>query len=125
MRQAPHALFERHGDNLIHTHRIPLVQALTGSTVCVQSLEGLELQLGVNEVVSNATQHVLPGQGMPRAGAPEERGDLIVKFVTVYPKHLSDTQKHLVKASLYMQEQGLDESQHAALRAMRAAFQFN
>eukprot|EP00657_Telonema_sp_P-1_P012448 TRINITY_DN9032_c0_g1_i1.p1 TRINITY_DN9032_c0_g1~~TRINITY_DN9032_c0_g1_i1.p1 ORF type:complete len:150 (+),score=30.14 TRINITY_DN9032_c0_g1_i1:396-845(+) len=126
MRELPHKLFAREGDNLIHTHSLPLVQSLTGSLVNIQSLEGHQLSIGVNQVVHNNTTHTLPGQGMPNEADPSVRGDLIVKFNTVFPQQLNDTQRQLIKAALYLPtEDKLDAAQQSALRAMRCAFQFN
>lgn len=126
MRQTPHNLFTREADNLVHVHSLPLVHALTGSVLSIDSLDGQKLTVGVDQVITPQTEHVVPGQGMPRASDPTTRGDLIVRFKTVYPQQLSSDQKHLIKAALYLQaEDQLDEPQQAALRSMRCAFQFN
>jgi len=126
MRQAAHGLFERCGDDLVHTASLSLVQTLTGCALSITSLEGHELNVGVNEVVNETTKITLPGQGMPCITDPSVRGDLIVRFKPVYPKHLNDNQKHLIKSALFLPaEAKLNETQQDALRMMRKAFQFN
>jgi len=125
MRQAEHSTFTRQGDDLVHVHKIQLVDALTGGVVTLKSLQGHELRLGANELVSNDTVQVLPGQGMPKSADPSVRGDLIVQFSTIYPKQMNSAQRQLIKTALYLPaEDKLDEPQQAALRAMRCAFQF-
>jgi len=127
MRQAVHSCFERQGDDLVsHPLSVPLVQALTGYTANITLLDGHQLPVGVSEVISNDFTKVLPGQGMPTSSDPSVRGDLVLRFKVVFPVSLNDSQKHLIKSSLYLPcESKQNHEQQEAMRGMRRAFQFN
>lgn len=94
-----HSLFKRQGSDLIHTVRLPLVDALVGSMVSVPTIEGKPLQVRINPVAKPGDRKVLQGYGMPISKSPEQRGALILEFDIVFPDQVTLSQRDaLVKA---------------------------
>ncbi|KAF9083009.1 hypothetical protein BGX29_003441 [Mortierella sp. GBA35] len=77
--EKPHDTFTRRGDDLIVDLELTLLEALTGFTKSVKTLEGT---------------------GMPISKKPGEKGDLIVKFVVKFPTQLTPAQKEGLKKIL-------------------------
>lgn len=91
--EKPHTRFKREGNNLIYTETIDLEAALCGTTVQVRTLDDRLLRVPINDVVCPGYSKTVRGEGMPVSKRPGEKGDLIIKFTTVFPKYLTDTQK--------------------------------
>ena len=51
IRQAKHATYEREGNNLVHNAELPLVKALIGSTLTLETLDGRTLNIGCSDVI--------------------------------------------------------------------------
>ena len=88
-----HARFTREGDDLIHVVRMPLADALCGSTLSILTLDGRTLAIAVPEVVAPGYVRKVPGEGMPLSKAPGTRGDLVLSFNIVFPHFISDARK--------------------------------
>ena len=50
--EKPHSHFKRDGNDLVYTHRLPLVEALSGTELKIPHLDGTTISLPVNEVRS-------------------------------------------------------------------------
>ena len=114
LEDAPHAQFERDGHDLVYRVRVPLVHALTGCSVDVQTLDGRLLHVSVHDVVFPGFEKVVRGEGMPAPGGPSlpghgrppppgrqrSRGDLIIRFDVDFPRRLSQMQRHALRAIL-------------------------
>lgn len=126
LREKPHPRFVRRGDDLVYRAPVTLLQALTGVTVEVLTLDGRTLPIAVNNIVQPGYSQAVAGEGMPNpkaaaqaqaaaangaaaaangaAPAPaadgaKARGDLIIEFDIAFPKALSIAQKtQLTKA---------------------------
>merc|ERR1711988_1482429 len=122
--EAKHATFERDGDDLIHTAKIPLVQALAGCTLELPRLDGRQVIVGVNDIIHQGYEKVLVGEGMPSYEEPGKCGDLVVKFDVEFPRTLNDTQRQLVKCALFLPT-SLNDEQSEALKQMRKVFPFD
>ncbi len=61
----------------------------------------------------------VPGEGMPLPNGA--KGDLIVSFELLFPAHLTEGQKLLLRAACHLPGK-LDEVQAKAMRAFEAAF---
>jgi len=85
----PHPQFVRRGDHLCLTQEVPLRDALTGSTLYVVHLDKRVLRLRTKDVLRPNSLKVVPGEGMPRAGDPFRKGDLVISFDIQYPSSLS------------------------------------
>ena len=98
VKQKPHPLFKREGNNLIHTISISLRNALCASsvtqrfgspqTVSVPTLDGRHLSVPIVTIIEPNTRIPVAGEGMPLSKLPNTRGDLIVTFDIHFPKDL-------------------------------------
>jgi DnaJ-class molecular chaperone len=73
---APHARFERKGQDLYVRVQVPVTTAVLGGEATVPTPGGRELRLKVPEATQNGQVFRLRGQGMPTPGKPEAHGDL-------------------------------------------------
>ncbi|XP_073128423.1 uncharacterized protein [Henckelia pumila] len=88
-----HPLFKREGDDLELGVEVPLVQALTGSTIPVPLLGGGHMTLSIDDIIYPGYEKTIPGQGMPKSKEEGMRGDLRLKFLVEFPEELNDEQR--------------------------------
>lgn len=100
VKEKPHKLFQRDGNNLIFTARISLKDALCGVSVPVQCIDKTVKTIHFKDVVSPETVHTLSGCGMPLSKNPSRCGDLIVKFNIRFPSYLKLEDKTVLKKIL-------------------------
>ena len=98
--EKPHATFTRDGNDLVHTCKVSLREALTGTTVELQTLDGRVLRLPLKEIVSPGAQKVVANEGMPISKTPGSKGNLRIKFEVLFPRQLSDAQKEVLRQAL-------------------------
>jgi molecular chaperone DnaJ len=91
----PHKLFERQGDDLLVNTDVPLMTAVLGGTVNVNTLKG-KLELKIPPETQNGRVFRLGGQGMPRLGK-ESRGDLKARVNIQIPTDLTQEEKELFR----------------------------
>lgn len=90
--EKPHSLFRRENADLYYTHRLPLVDALCGTSFTVTHLDGRQLPVMVNDVAGPNSQKIVRGEGMPQTKTGG-KGDLRIQFNIMFPKHLSEEQR--------------------------------
>jgi DnaJ-class molecular chaperone len=95
---APHARFERKGDDLIVEAPVPYLDAILGGEVQIQTIEGGKIALKVPELTQNGRQFRLAGKGMAVLGKPGQRGDLIVRVRVVMPDRLGPEERQHIEA---------------------------
>eukprot|EP00878_Enallax_costatus_P007704 GHUV01008065.1.p1 GENE.GHUV01008065.1~~GHUV01008065.1.p1 ORF type:complete len:355 (+),score=135.79 GHUV01008065.1:584-1648(+) len=100
IKQQPHPQFERKGNDLYTTVKVPLVAALTGGTASVRLLDGKDVTVPISQPVNHGETRVIKGQGMPISKEPGQQGDLVVKLEVVFPMKLSQQQKEQLRRSL-------------------------
>ena len=90
--EKPHPLFRREGGDLYYTHRLPLVDALCGTSFKITHLDGRQLPITVTDVAGPNSQKVVRGEGMPltKSGG---KGDLRVQFNITFPRQITDQQR--------------------------------
>ncbi|KAJ6798082.1 putative dnaJ-like protein subfamily B member 4 [Iris pallida] len=98
--EKPHPVFTRDGNDLIVTQKISLVEALTGYTARVTTLDGRTLTIPINSVIHPEYEEVVPKEGMPLPKDPSRKGNLRIKFNIKFPTRLSSHQKEGIKALL-------------------------
>jgi DnaJ-class molecular chaperone len=98
VRMAPDTRFTREGTTLRTTVDVPLATAILGGEAHVSTPDGRRLALRIPPETANGKSFRLRGQGMPRLGQPEERGDLYAEVSVALPTHLSDEQRKLFEA---------------------------
>ncbi|GAA0185865.1 chaperone [Lithospermum erythrorhizon] len=89
-----HDLFERLGDDLMLIVEIPLVEALTETSITVPLLgEGEEMELPFGDtIIYPGYEKTITDLGMPKS-KDTGRGDLKLKFRVQFPEELSDQQR--------------------------------
>lgn len=98
--EKPHGVFKRDGNDLIITQKISLVEALTGYTAQITTLDGRVLTVPINSVISPNYEEVIKGEGMPIPKEPSRKGNLRVKFNIKFPSKLTSEQKAGIKRYL-------------------------
>ena len=98
--EKPHSTFTRDGNDLVVTQMISLVEALTGYTVHLTTLDGRSLTIPINNVINPDYEEVVPKEGMPIPKDPSKRGNLRIKFKIKFPTRLTDEQKSGIKKPL-------------------------
>lgn len=91
----PHAVFERHGDDLYAVLPLTFAQAALGAKLTVDTLDG-QARVDVPSGTQPGERIVLKGSGVPRLGG-RGRGDLIVETTVVVPTKLSKEDKSLIE----------------------------
>ncbi|CAL1357291.1 unnamed protein product [Linum trigynum] len=98
--EKPHALFKRDGNDLVVHQKITLLEALTGKTVVLTTLDGRFLTVPVNEVIKPGHEVVIENEGMPISKEPNNKGNLRIKFDVKFPARLTAEQKSDLKRVL-------------------------
>lgn len=91
--EKPHSTFKRDGNDLLVHQKLSLIDALTGITLNLITLDGRNLTIIVSDIVKPGHEIVVQGEGMPISKEPKKRGNLIVKFDVKFPSRLSSDQK--------------------------------
>ncbi|KAE8716501.1 putative pentatricopeptide repeat-containing protein [Hibiscus syriacus] len=98
--EKPHAVFERDRNDLIVNQKISLLEALTGITFSLTTLDGRNLAIPVTEIVKPGHVVVIPNEGMPISKEPSKKGHLKIKFDIIFPSRLNAEQKSDLKRAL-------------------------
>lgn len=98
--EKPHGVFKRDGNDLVLTQKLSLVEALTGYTVQVTTLDGRNLTIPINAIISPSYEEVVKGEGMPIPKDPSNKGNLRIKFNIKFPSRLTSEQKAGIKRLL-------------------------
>ncbi|MQL87477.1 hypothetical protein Taro_020022 [Colocasia esculenta] len=83
--EKPHDVFTRDGNDLVIHQKISLAEALAGATVNIATLDGRDLAIPVDDVVSPGYELVIAKEGMPIVKEPGRRGNLRIKFDVKFP----------------------------------------
>jgi curved DNA-binding protein len=94
----PHDRFQVDGAHLIMQQSISLWDALMGTKIDVQGIDGALIQVHVPPVSSEQVLMRVPQKGMPQRADGKVRGDLYVRVQVTWPTHLTDEQKHHVNS---------------------------
>ena len=92
----PDPRFRRDGMDVYTDANVPFEDAILGGEVEVQTIDGRQIWVTISENTQNGQNIRLRGQGMPKLGSPDSRGDLYVAVRPVMPDHLSDEERELV-----------------------------
>ncbi|KAK1321857.1 hypothetical protein QJS10_CPA03g00072 [Acorus calamus] len=98
--EKPHSVFTREGNDLVTTQKITLLEALTGYTVNLTTLDGRTLAIPINSVIHPNYEEVVPEEGMPVPKDPSKRGNLRIKIQIRFPTRLTAEQKMGIKRLL-------------------------
>jgi len=99
VRTKPHPRFVRRGNDLVHTARLSLLQALTGATLDIETLDRRVIPVALNEVCVPGGSKVVVGEGMPHPKTGV-KGNLVIEFDITFPQQLTYQQKNDIKKVL-------------------------
>ncbi len=100
----PHDLFERRGDDLVHSVSLPMSQAALGLDLDVPLIDGETATLKIPSGTQSGQLFKLKGQGAPRLRY-RGRGDLIIRVAVETPTDLNARQKELLAELAEIEEQ--------------------
>lgn len=89
--------FKRDGDNLYKTVEVPLIKAVLGGEIQVDTLTG-KVKLKIASGTDNGTKVKLKGKGFPKYKQEGKYGDLFLTYTVKIPKNLSAEQKSLFES---------------------------
>jgi len=121
IRLAPHPEFERHGDDLVHTIRVTLAQAVLGAEVVIDTLEGDE-ELLVPPGSQPGQVLRLKGRGVPSLRG-RGRGDLLVRLNLEVPKKLRPEEEELFRQLAELRGENVAPHDRGFFERVRSAFQ--
>merc|ERR1719235_3130677 len=85
VKEKPHPVFTRDGNNLAARVHVPLVKALCGGAIQVRAITGEQLSVNVPEGMDAETVITVPRQGMPDQKGGQ-RGDLRLQLLLQLPR---------------------------------------
>ncbi|KAM0705036.1 hypothetical protein Q7P35_007823 [Cladosporium inversicolor] len=100
VKEKPHPLFSRDGDDIRHTVEIDLKEALTGWTRKVSTIDGKQVNVSSAGPTQPTFEERFPSLGMPKSKTPTQRGDFVVSVKIKYPTSLTAQQKQQLKEIL-------------------------
>ncbi|ORZ39451.1 DnaJ domain-containing protein [Catenaria anguillulae PL171] len=115
----PHKTYSRDAkNNLVYTYKLPLKDALAGTTIRLKALDGRDLTVPVFEVVNPFYVKCVEGEGMPNVRTPEDiangiaptKANLLIRFQVDFPTYLGPKQKKTIHEAL---SEGSDPSPSA------------
>ena len=92
----PDPRFRRDGIDVYTDADVPFEDAILGGEAEVETIDGRRIWVTIPENTQNGQNIRLRGQGMPKLGSPDSRGDLYVTVRPVIPNHLTDEERELV-----------------------------
>ena len=100
VKEKPHPLFTRDGDDIKHTVELELKEALTGWKRTVQTIDGKQISVQSAGPTQPTFTERFPNLGMPKSKTPSQRGDFVVGVKIKMPATLTAQQKTQLKEIL-------------------------
>jgi curved DNA-binding protein len=94
----PDSRFERKGQDLHVSVRVPVTTAVLGGEAEVPNLGGKPLRLKIPATTQNGQVFRLKGHGMPAVGKADQRGDLYATVEVDLPRELSPAERQHYEA---------------------------
>ncbi|XP_043723732.1 dnaJ homolog subfamily B member 1-like [Telopea speciosissima] len=91
--EKPHAMYKRDGNDLLVNQKISLLDALTGKTLNLTTLDGRLLTISLTDIVKPGYEMVIENEGMPISKEPGKKGNLRINFDVKFPSRLTTEQK--------------------------------
>lgn len=105
IKESPHTHFFRKGSDLVYTYSLSLLQALLSEPFSIvpstqRTLDGRQLYVSFDEVISPSTRKIIPNEGMPVPSpsntTPQSYGNLIVRFDIEFPSYIPEENKEVI-----------------------------
>ena len=90
----PHAVFKKHGLNLVMDMPVKLTDALLGTTASVETIEGKKLEVKIPPMTAPEETLRIKGKGVT---IDSTHGDLLIKLSVILPKKLSAKGKRAIE----------------------------
>ncbi|WPG98877.1 protein psi1 [Acrodontium crateriforme] len=100
VKEKPHPLYTRDGDDLKHVVDVDLKEALTGWQRTVATIDGKKVNVSSSGPTQPNFEERFPNLGMPKSKTPSQRGDFVVNVKIKYPTSLTAQQKQKLKEIL-------------------------
>lgn len=97
VKQIPHPSFKRNGDDLETTINISLLDSLVGFSKKILHVDGHQVKIEKNDVTYCSQVMRIAGEGMPRKGKANKKGDLYVTLNINFPQAFTQTQKDEIR----------------------------
>ena len=98
LRQKPHSIFRREGNDLHTDLKISLKDAIMGFTKKIKHLDSHYVEVKSTGITQPFFVRKISDEGMPIHHTPSQFGDLHVRFIVELPKKLTDADKKQLKA---------------------------
>jgi curved DNA-binding protein len=92
----PNDRFQRQGDDLMSNIEISCIEAMLGSSVEIESIDGKRLDVKINAGIQPGQIMSIPGYGMPKVNDNRFKGRLLLNINITIPTLLTDEQKDLL-----------------------------
>ena len=102
----PDPQFRRDGADLYTDADVPFEEAILGGESEVQTVDGRRIWVRIPTGSQNGQNIRLRGQGMPKLGSPDTRGDLYVTVRPQMPGELTDEERDLIARLQALRSQG-------------------
>lgn len=100
VKQKPHPMYVRDGNDLHVKQTISLAQALCGFEMTIPFLNNEYRTISSTNVLSPGSILTIPNGGMPLSKQPDRRGNLVVKVEIRFPTHLNTEEKRYLQQIL-------------------------
>lgn len=100
IKQIPHPIFARDGNNLRTDMTITLLESLIGFRKVIQHVDGKDVIIQKDDVTYCTEVFTVPGAGMPIRGNKSIKGDLLVTLHIVFPRTFTPAQKDAIKKAI-------------------------
>ncbi len=97
IKELPHPLFTREGDDLITRKQVPYSLLVLGGEINVTSILGNQVKVRVPPGTQAGARLRLKGQGLPKMGS-SEKGDMYVELFPIVPRELTPKQRELIQS---------------------------
>lgn len=92
LHEKPHPFYTRKRENLFIKYTLGLKEALCGTSISIEQLDGKKLNVALNpgEVLQSGDVKKILGKGMPIKNSSGSYGDLYIEFEVEFPQALQD-----------------------------------
>ena len=99
IKQIPHPLFQREGNNLRTDMTITLLESLVGFRKVITHVDGSEVIVQKDDVTYCQEVYTVRGAGMPVRGS-KAKGDMLVTLHIVFPRTFTNAQKDAIRKAI-------------------------
>ena len=92
--------FERKNNNLEMKVELSLLEALCGFNLVICQLDKRKIVINHDKIIQTGEVMKIKGEGMPCFSNPMEKGDLLIHFNIMMPKHLDNPRKEILSKIL-------------------------